>query len=169
MFSKFLQFVMVAVSLSPVFLTLSFLSFFGKETNLIIGISYLIIAIAMIGISYYLVILAKSKLEIIPIKIKSVTPADKEVLSFIFVYLLPLISIDTKTLIFILVLFFFIAYATHIYHFNPMLGLFGFHFYEIEIEDGAKFILMTKKSLFNIKQIKKVVQASDYILIEKEE
>ena len=167
MFSKILQFIMVVVSLAPVFLTLSFLSFFGKEQNFNLGILYLAITIIMVITSWFLINIAKFKLEILPIKIKSVTSADKEILSFVFVYLLPLISIDTKTLIFILILFFFIAYTTHIYHFNPILGLFGFHFYEIEIENGTKFILMTKKTLFNTKQIKEVVQASNYILIDK--
>ena len=94
---------MVAVSLSPVFLTLSFLNFFGEKSNFIRGIIYLTIAFIMIIVSFGLIKLAETKLEVVPIRIRSVSTADKEALSFIFVYLLPLISIDVKVLMFTLV------------------------------------------------------------------
>ncbi|WP_146205061.1 hypothetical protein [Kangiella spongicola] len=66
-------------------------------------------------------------LERLPVKIKSVKTVDKEIVGFLLVYLLPLINqsqntISLPVLVFVAVIFFFIVYNSHAYHFNPLLG-----------------------------------------------
>lgn len=105
-------------------------------------------------------------MEKIPIQISSLATADKEVLAFIFAYLLPLIDISHKMLAFLLVLFTFVAFTTHIYHFNPIFGLFGYHFFEVTTTNGISYVLMSKRQIRNLNQVTEVILVSDYILID---
>ncbi len=167
MFSKLIQIILVATSLSPVLLTFWF-KLFSKSCDLKEGIFYLISAIILMVILKLIIDLAKKKLEVIPISIKEISNADNESVIFIFTYLIPLLGIDFNMMLFLLVLFFIIVFTTNIYHFNPLLGLLGYHQYEVKLEDGPTFILITRKTLINSKQIKSVVQLTNYILLEKE-
>jgi len=67
-----------------------------------------------------------------------------------------------------MVLFLFLVLTTHIYHFNPVFGLFEYHYYKVSIEGGTTFILMTKKTLLNARQVSSVIQLTDYFLLEKD-
>ena len=168
MFSKLIQLILVTTSISPVLLTLWFKEFSasGMWTS---GLSWLIIAILLLVVLKFIIETAKRKLEIVPIYISEISNADKESLIFIFTYLIPLLEIDSEMIFFLLILFFIIIFTTNIYHFNPLLGLLGYHQYEVKLKEGTTFILITKKTLINVKQVKSVVQLTDYILLEKEE
>ncbi|MEW6508803.1 MAG: hypothetical protein AB1432_13770 [Bacteroidota bacterium] len=166
MFSKLLELLMVFTSLSPVLLTLWFKEF-SDHWNFVDGLVYLIIAIILWGFAFIILNVSRNKLQLLPVKIESISTADKEMVSFIFAYLIPLLEISYPLLFFLLGLFVFIVLTTHSYHFNPIFGLFGYHYYEVSIEGGTTFILMTKKTLMNTKQINSIVQLTDYILLEK--
>jgi hypothetical protein len=127
-----------------------------------------LIAIVLIIVLYFLIHIAKNKLEELPVSISEISNADNESVVFIFSYLIPLLDIDTSMTIFLLALFYLIIFTTNIYHFNPVLGILGYHQYEIKINEGTNFILITKKTLVNTKQIKRVVQLTNYILLELE-
>lgn len=168
MFSKFLELLMVFTSLSPVLLTLWFKEL-SKNWNCTDGLTYLVIVIILGIIAFIILKISHKKLQLLPIKIESISTADNEMISFIFAYLIPLLEISYPILFFLIVLFGFIVLTTHSYHFNPMFNLFGYHYYKVSIEGGTTFILMTKKTLINTKQIKSIVQLTNYILLEKEE
>jgi len=170
MLSKFVKVLLVATSLAPIFLTLWFIEF-SKDWNLLDGLIYLFITTILIVICILILNFSKSNLEKIPVKITSVKTADKEVVGFIIVYLLPLINesslnVNPNVLIFIAVLFFIIVFTSNSYHFNPLLGFFGYHFYEISIEGGITFVLLSRKDVVNCKNIKAVVQISEYMVLE---
>lgn len=168
MFSKIIQLILVITSLSPVLLTFWFKEF-SKNWNLADGVTYLLTAIILFLVLKFLLLLAKEKLEILQVSISEISNADNESIIFIFSYLIPLIDIDRTMITFLLLLFFVIIYTTNIYHFNPILGLWGYHQYQIKLTNGTNFILITKKKLLNSKQIKNVVQLTNYILMEKEQ
>ncbi|MEM5778053.1 MAG: hypothetical protein QXK49_00265 [Candidatus Aenigmatarchaeota archaeon] len=170
MLSKLLQFLLAITSVSPIFITLWFIEF-SKNWFWGDGLFYLALVVILTGMALIIINVSKSKLEKFPIKIKSLSPSDKEAISFIFVYLLPLIftsaiSVNFYFLLFIVVLFFFSVFTTHIYHFNPILGLFGYHYYTITNEGDITYILMTKRTIRNTKEINKVAQISEYMLLD---
>lgn len=167
MLSRLIQIILVSTSISPVLLTFWFKSF-SKSLNLIDGLIYLIFSLLLIILLKIILKIAQNKLEILPISIVEISNADHESVIFIFTYLIPLLEINTSMILFLLSLFLLIITTTNIYHFNLLLGILGYHQYEIKIKDGTSFILITKKYLVNIKQINKVVQLSNYILLEKE-
>lgn len=165
MLSKFLKIIMVITSVSPVFFTLWF-NDFSNQWKIKDGLIWLVISFALIIIAYLILQLSLKKLERIPIQISSIATADKEVIAFIFAYLLPLLDINHKMLAFVLVLFAFVAFTTHIYHFNPIFGLFGYHFFEVTTTNGVSYVLMSKRQIRNLNQVTEVILVSDYILID---
>ena len=173
MISKFLEHVFVLTSISPVFLAI-WLGEFVKTGNYKNGLFWLILFIVLIPISWGIIKFSEKKLEILPIKVKSVAPADREVAAFLIAYILPMLNIVNLTIwtiVFIVGLLYIAMLTTSNYHFNPILShFFGYHYYEVEIEEnnGEKttYILMTKKTIRSSRNVKKVVQVSDYMLME---
>lgn len=167
MFSKLIQLMFVTTSLSPVLLTLGINSYI-KYNDYSYLLIYLSISILLLFILRWIIKIALKKLEIASINIMEISNADNESILFIFTYLLPLIELNSIMLIYLLILFYFVVYNSNIYHFNPMLNLIGYHQYQIKLKDGISFILITKKKLISSKQVKNVVQLTNYILLEKE-
>lgn len=86
--------------------------------------------------------------------IKEFERNDKEVLAFLVAYLLPFLS--SKDMAFtgewitgayiIAIIFWVIAHAGA-FHFNPVMGLFGYHFYSVKDAHGVSYLLISKKQL----------------------
>jgi len=170
MLSKITKVFLVSTSFSPVFLTLWFAEF-SKDWDINEGWIYLAIAILLAIICFIIMKIARVKLESMPVKITAISTSDKETVGFIIVYLLPLINqtpiqVNIYLLFFILLIFFISLFTTNSYHFNPVLGLFGYHFYEVTIDGGITYVLVTKKNLTNTKKINNVVQISEYMILE---
>jgi len=110
LFNKAAKLALVSTSLASICLTLWFVEF-SKNWDWQQGCGYLLITLLMSLIWYGLIQLSARNLELPPIKIKSIKTANKEIVGFLLVYLLPLIkqptnSISTPVLIFVAALFF---------------------------------------------------------------
>ena len=170
MLSKFARLSLVSTALAPILLTLWFIDL-SKDWIWSRGLFFLAAAIALTIICLVLLSLSKSKLEKMPVEINSVKTADREIGGFILVYLLPLINestlkINCTILIFVMCIFFIIVLKSNAYHFNPLLGFFGYHFYEITVVGEVSYILISKKTVRNCKNIRKVVHISEYMILE---
>lgn len=170
MLNKFAKLSLVATSLAPIFLTLWFVEF-SKAWHWQQGWPYLLAAIALALLCFGLIRLSVSPqgLEPLPVQIKAVKTVDKEIVGFLLVYLLPLINqsqttISVPVLIFVAVVFFFIVYNSHAYHFNPLLGVFGYHFYEVTIEGDITYVLITRQDITHCKSVTEVVQLTEYMI-----
>ncbi len=170
MLNKAAKLTLVATSLAPICLTLWFVEF-SKAWDWQAGWVYLLVAVLLTLLCGGLVWLSGKKLEKLPVKIKAVKTVDKEIVGFLLVYLLPLINQTSNTislpvLIFIAVIFFFIVQNSHAYHFNPLLGFFGYHFYEATLEGDITYVLITKQNIADCKSISQVVQLTEYMILE---
>jgi hypothetical protein len=67
------------------------------------------------------------------------------------------------------VIFILITATGYNYHFNPLLGAMGWHFYKVESKDGVVFVLITKRQIRSNKVPLKVGQLTEYILLDLEE
>jgi len=182
MLNKAAKFTLVATSLAPICLTLWFVEFSKSwdksqtisnnlSTNWHIGWVYLAATALMSLLCFILIWLSGRNLEKLPVKIKAVKTVDKEIVGFLLVYLLPLINqtnntISLSALFFIAVIFFFIVQNSHAYHFNPLLGFFGYHFYEVTIEGDITYVLITRRNIADCKSISTVVQLTEYMILE---
>lgn len=184
MLNKMAKLSLVATSLAPICLTLWFVelsnAWDGNETfklnitnHWTVGLAYLLTAFFLGCLCWGVITLSKSKhgLEKLPVIITAVKTVDKEIVGFLLVYLLPLInqsnnSVSLPVLIFIAVIFFFIVLNSHAYHFNPLLGIFGYHFYEVTIEGNITYVLITRQNIADCKSISHVVQLTEYMILE---
>jgi len=170
MLSKLIKILFVLTSFSPVFLTLWFAEF-SKRWEIKDGWYYLLWSILLSILCFMIMGISRRKLESMPVKITAISTSDNETIGFIIVYLLPLINqtsmqINVYLLFFIMLIFFISLFTTNSYHFNPVLGLYGYHFYEVTIEGGITFVLVTKKNMINTKEVNNVVQISEYMILE---
>jgi hypothetical protein len=60
----------------------------------------------------------------------------------------------------------FVLWTTHALHVNPVLGLIGFHFYEVETQEGVTYLLITKRTINNLKGVTSVVQLTEYGILD---
>ena len=184
MLNKAAKLALVATSLAPICLTLWFVEISGAWQAVVpwsenltahwqVGSGYLLAALVLSGLCFGLVWLSASGhgLEPLTVKIKAVKTVDKEIVGFLLVYLLPLINqgqntISIPVLVFIAVIFFLIVYNSHAYHFNPLLGLFGYHFYEVTIEGEITYVLITRQNITDCKHVSNVVQLTEYMILD---
>lgn len=177
MLSRILEQILVLASISPVFVALWFSEFLSTG-NPMSGGFWLFLFIFLIIVSYEIIKFSEKNLEVMPIEIRSIAPADKEVAAFLIAYILPflnIININTWTEVFIVAILYVAVLTTGNYHFNPVLSLFGYHYYEITIElnengrlHSYTYVLMTRKVIKDCREIKSVIQVSDYMLMEVE-
>ncbi|CAJ0778067.1 hypothetical protein [Ralstonia chuxiongensis] len=114
---------------------------------------------------------AQARLERLPVTIEKAKSADKEVIGFFVAYALPLIfrgqaSPDLGAWLIAGGMLLFVLWTTHSLQVNPVLGLFGFHFYEVETKEKVTYLLITRRKINNVLAIGRVVQLSEYGILE---
>jgi MFS family permease len=170
MLNKIAKLSLVTTSIAPILLTLWFKEF-SQAWCWQDGCWYLGATLILVFICWVLINVSKCKLEKLPVKIVSVKTADKEVVNFILIYLLPLINIthniiNLPVLLFVAGMFFYIVATSNAYHVNPLLNILGYHFYEVTIEGGISYVLITKRNIANCKIVSEIVQLSEYMILE---
>ena len=135
-------------------------------------VAFLLLVICL-GVLHY----SKNKLEFEFINIKEIKNADKEILTFLLVYLLPLVTQNTSVAatpeltFYVFIIIAWAVYHSNAFFFNPLLGLSGYHFYEIISEDGMTHMLITTKTIRKTSIRIEVTQLFDFIYLatDKEE
>ena len=114
---------------------------------------------------------AKDDLEHLNFEIISVEAADRENIAFLLLYLLPLFTAEFATLNWkiwlpAMAIFAAVVATGYAYHFNPLLGLMGWHFYKVGTTEGITYILITKKQLRRAAETVEVGQLTEYMVID---
>jgi hypothetical protein len=157
---------LVATAFAPVMVTFSAVFWFENKRDLaaiLLGAAALAVIVCVTIIK-----LSASQLASNPVIIKSIKPADKEIVGFVLAYLLPLArgsQFNGVPMFIVLGVFFLVVMTSNAYHTNPLLGLIGYHFYEATIEDVG-YTLLSRRNLHNTKAIKVVVSLTDYMLLD---
>ena len=167
MLSRLAKVLLVLTAFAPVLVTYAFVRW-RRSMFLPWGLSSLIVALLLVLVCYLILREARSRLPVIPCQVGST-----EIVAFVLSYLLPLVNVthdsfDPVVLIFVLVFFLVIVWTTDSYHFNPLLSLLGFHFCEITDTTKVSYVLITRRNLRLARQTRRVVQISEYILLEAE-
>jgi hypothetical protein len=94
-------------------------------------------------------------------------------LSFLLAYFLPLISPNTfnlftnpSVIIVTFVIIFLCVYNSNAFHFNPILSMFGFHFYEVTNDENIPYMLITKREITQSNSSFLVKRISNYIFFD---
>ncbi len=153
MLNRFAKFLLVATSLSPVLGAVAVNQFARNKPWISWGV-WLAVAILLAVICWLLLLYASKNVEKQRVHIKEFERNDKEVLAFLLAYLLPFISSENMafegewmTGAYILVIIFLVVSHAGAFHFNPVMGLLGYHFYAFKSEHGVLQLLISKKEL----------------------
>lgn len=169
MFGRLAKTLLITSSIAPIGLVYAWIAFQDSSYYWAGGI--LAGCVILIVCCVLLFRRATHVLERFPLQLQSVEAADRENIAFMLLYLSPLFTsqfgqINMSLLIPTLAIFALLTATGYNYHFNPLLGLVGWHFYKVESKEGVTYVLITKKQLRNTKQIDLVGQLTDYILID---
>jgi hypothetical protein len=162
--------IMLSVSaIAPVSFTYAWVAYTQGEANIAFaatGFGVIAVAMCLTVLGY-----AQTNLEVMPFQPASIEAADRESIGFMLLYLLPLFTDKINTLNWSLWLptiavFGIITATGYGYHFNPLLGIMGWHFYKVSSADGVTYILITKKHLRTAATTLSVGQLTEYIIID---
>jgi hypothetical protein len=163
---------LVATSLAPISLTLAFLDV--RSGHLAQALGWLLFALLLVLSTRFILYLSRKQLEVLPIKLCKAKTSDREVIGFLLAYVLPLAltsgttpQVDGWAIGFLVALFGLVVWGTHAYDFNPLLGLIGYHFFEVETDSGITYVLITKRSIVSVHQVAEVVQLTEYVLLDR--
>jgi len=175
------KFLLVATAFAPVMLTSAFVSWWKEREKIVNGGWWAAFPNAWpsmqwpifgsLGLVIFCVVimhLASKGLARHPVTIKSIKPADKELIGFVLAYLLPLARgtpFEAYPLFVVLAVFFLVVMTSNAYHTNPLLGILGWHFYEVVIEE-VSYILVSRRNIHNVLAIKNVVHLTDYMILD---
>jgi hypothetical protein len=153
MLNRFAKFLLVATSLSPVLGAVAVNQFaIGRPWT---GwFPWLAVALLLVLVCLLLLRYAAGNAQKQALRIEQFENNDKEVLAFLVTYLLPFISSKDMafqgqwlTGAYILAIIFMVIAHAGAFHFNPVMGLLGYHFYGIKNSDGLSLLLISKSEL----------------------
>ena len=169
MLSTFLRVVFTLTGAAPLLISVAYV--LGEKGSYRYAVIAALSCVVLGGLSVVIIRVASARLESFPAAIKKAKSADKEVVGFYVAYALPLLFKDSSltdpgTLLVSGALLCLVLWATKAFQVNPVLGLFGYNFYEAEMEDGMTYLLVTRKKLSHIRAVKNVAQLSEYGLLD---
>ncbi|WP_423142853.1 hypothetical protein ACOYW6_05755 [Parablastomonas sp. CN1-191] len=169
MFSRVAKLLLVLSAIAPVGLVYAWVAF--RDGYLGVAISLLIACGLLTALCAVLLSRARSLIERFNFQFSTVEAADRENIAFMLLYLSPLFTaefgqLNLDLLIPTLAIFSLMTATGYNYHFNPLLGLIGWHFYKVSSVEGVSYVLVTKKQIRNTAQISNVGQLTEYILID---
>lgn len=160
---------LTSTAIAPVLLTYAWVAYQSSclwQSGVLLGACFLLLLICICLLDY-----ARRHLERVNFTPTSVEAADRENMGFLLLYLLPLFTAQFATLnwqvwVPTIVIFAAVVATGHNYHFNPLLGLMGWHFYKVGTREGITYVLITKKQLRNTTGSIEVGQLTEYIVID---
>lgn len=172
MLSRFAKLMLTGTSLAPIALVYAWVLHSDGKTAMALGLVGLAIALVIVMVA--LLSYCRKHLERSKFKVTSIEAADREYITFILLYLSPLFTsqfgdLNWHVLVPTMIVFVLVISTGYGYHFNPLLGLLGWHFYKVGTEEGVTYVLITKKELRSAKQCLTVGQLTEYIVIDIEE
>ena len=170
MLGRVIRLLLALTSIAPLSISLAYV-YAIKDHNYQLALVAAFFCVLLGAGSLWIIENSQARLERLPISIKKAKSADKEVIGFFVAYALPLVfrgqsSLDVGAWVLAACMLFFVLWSTHSLQVNPVLGLFGYHFYEVETADGITYLLISKRRIGNALTIKQVVQLSEYGILE---
>ena len=171
MLSGLAKLLFTSTAIAPVGLTYAWVALMEGQWELA---SYIFWGcVFLFGVLLKLLEYAQKNLEQSDFSVTTIEAADRENIAFLLLYILPLFTAHMNTCNWhvwppALIIFAIVISTGHDYHFNPLLGLMGWHFYQVCTEEGVTYVLITQKELRTAKKCLRVVQLTEYIVIDIE-
>ncbi len=170
MISKLAALALTITALVPVGVAYSLVAALGHDFRLaavLLGVC-IVLSIACWAIWCH----ALNKMEMMTTQITAAEIADHENVAFLVLYLLPLLTdyseglpswrvwIPVATVVVLAIM------TSYSYHFNPLLGVMGWHFYKVTTPEGITYVMISKRHLQSVREKLTVGQLTEYILVD---
>ena len=174
MLNGFAKLLLVATSLSPILgaITVNQIAL-GK--SVCVWAPWLAAAAGLVAVCWLLLWYSDRAITVVPLHINEFESNDTEVLAFLLAYLLPFISskdmaFDGQWLTgaYILGIIFMVIAHAGAFHFNPVMGLLGYHFYRVKNGENVSVLLISKAELRRPNQDIETVKLAHNIFLEKQ-
>lgn len=160
---------LTASAIAPVCLVYAWMAVLAEEY----GFALLLTVICAILVAICILILTLAKKMVAPLSFSAskIEAADREHIGFLLLYLLPLFTSKFEDLnwdiwVPAIVVFAVITATGYTYHFNPLIGFLGYHFYKVEAVGGVTYVLITRRQLHKAAVPLQVGQLTEYILLD---
>ncbi|WP_339053240.1 hypothetical protein [Arsenophonus endosymbiont of Crataerina pallida] len=169
MLSRLIRILFALTAIAPLSISLTYVFVTSNKFQFAV---IALVACLILGLTAIVVVnRARAHLECLPISIKKAKSADKEVIGFFTAYVLPLVfkgvsAPDLGAWAMAAVMLLFVLWSTHAFQVNPVLGLFGYHFYEVETADGITYLMITKRKINDITTVNYVVQLGEHGVLD---
>jgi len=169
MLNAFAKILLTSTAIAPVLLTYAWVAF--QSSNCTAALLLVLVCASLVAICLCLLSYARKNLERLNFTAMSVEAADRENIGFLLLYLLPLFTSSFDALnwqiwIPTIIVFGAVVATGFSYHFNPLLGILGWHSYKVGTKEGITYILFTKKQLRSTVNAIEVGLLTEYIVID---
>lgn len=173
MLNKLAKFFLVTTALAPILGAIAINQIVNDKIWYVWGTWILLAAILVAGcwgILYY----ASKNAQKVSFQIKHFERTDNELLAFLVTYLLPFLSPGNMSFqdgqwltgVYILLVIYLVIVHADALHFNPVMWLFGFHFYHVQDSNGVSHLLISKETLNRPGKDVNTVQLSHKIFLK---
>lgn len=153
MLNRFAKFLLVATSLSPILGAVA-VNQYSLGRPLSSWLPWLVVALLLVLICWGLLQYSAKSAQKQTVHIAEFENSDKEVLSFLLAYLLPFLSSKDMTFdgqwmtgAYVIAIIFLVIVHAGIFHFNPVMGLLGYHFYGVKDSEGVALLVISRAEL----------------------
>jgi len=167
--NKFAKVLLTATAIAPVALTYSYVAV--TEGRYMSAAALAGVCVGLVALCLWFLQYIRGELEEMQFRVTHVEAADRENIAFLLLYILPLFTaqfddFNWKVIAPIIFIFAIVVGTGFNYHFNPLLGLMGWHFYKVGTEEGVSYVLITKKEVRNTRKPFKVAMLTEYIVMD---
>ncbi|MEK3726014.1 hypothetical protein [Paenibacillus sp. FSL H8-0034] len=162
----------VCSSGAPILIAFSAAWVLGKSTYML-PVIFVFVAVGLIVLALVSFHRMKSRLAVITVRVKKVTPNDKIMIQYALSYVLPFTSIVWDKInpfmsLGISVVVLVVLLLAHSPTANPLLFFIGYHFYEIETENGiGSYTVMSRRTIRNKDELTNVIRITEYLLLDR--
>jgi len=169
MLGRSFRILLALTAIAPLSISLAYV--FASQQRFVWAAAAACCCVGLGALALWIIRCASRQLEQLPIVIQKAKSADKEVIGFFVAYALPLVfrgqsAPDLAGWLVAAAMLVFVLWSTHAIQVNPILGVMGFHFYEVEARGGITYLLITQRKITNVISISNVVQLSEYGVLE---
>lgn len=153
MLNLFAKFLLVLTALSPVLGGVA-VNQFAKGTSWTKWAPWLGAAILLVILCWVLLQYTAKNAQRHSFTISEFESKDMETIVFLLAYLIPFVSADSimftnewMTGLYIFAIIFLVIVHAGAFHFNPVMGLLGYHFYSVKNTEGISYLLISKREI----------------------
>ena len=169
--NRFYKLLFAATSMAPITGAYAINQFIDGQ--IASGIGFIILGLSLMFICWAMLIFAARNQQTEPLYVVEVGLSDKEILAFLIAYLLPVLSRDSFDVLanplsgfFVLFILLLCVYNSNAFHFNPLLAMAGYHFYEVKTESGIPYMLITRNTIRDKNYATLVKELSTYVYLD---